>query len=177
MLTLLRLGWLNLKRDRVAQALTFLLPIVFFSIFASVFGGRGDDSTPRVAVAVADEDGSEFSGRIIAALKKEHALRVRVDPAGAQPLDRPAAERLVRNGDVPVAIVIPKGMGESFGQMGFAASGPSMQLLADPSDPVAPQMVQGLLAEGHDDRRARSRHAGRHETVREARRRVDPGAA
>ena len=48
MLTLLRIGWMNLKRDRVAQALTFLLPIVFFSIFASVFGGQGGDSTPRI---------------------------------------------------------------------------------------------------------------------------------
>ena len=40
--TLLRIGWTNLRRDRVAQALTFLLPIVFFSIFATVFGGQGD---------------------------------------------------------------------------------------------------------------------------------------
>ena len=58
MLTLLRIGWKNLKRDRVAQTLTFVLPIVFFSIFASVFGGRGGDSTPRVSVAVVDEDQS-----------------------------------------------------------------------------------------------------------------------
>ena len=43
--TLLRIGWTNLRRDRVAQALTFLLPIVFFSIFATVFGGQGDAST------------------------------------------------------------------------------------------------------------------------------------
>jgi hypothetical protein len=51
----------------------------------------------------------------------------------------------VRNGDVPVAIVIPKGIGESFGQLGFSSSGPAIQMLADPSDPIAPQMVQGLL--------------------------------
>ena len=38
--TLLRISWTNLKRDRVAQALTFLLPILFFSIFASVFGNQ-----------------------------------------------------------------------------------------------------------------------------------------
>ena len=38
MRTLLRVGWTNLSRDRVAQALTFLLPIIFFSIFAMVFG-------------------------------------------------------------------------------------------------------------------------------------------
>ena len=145
MLTLLRIGWMNLKRDRVAQALTFLLPILFFSIFASVFGGRGGDSTPRVSVAVADEDRSEFSGRVIAALQKEKALRLRVDGDNGSVLDRAAAEGLVRNGDVPVAIVIPKGIGESFGQLGFSSSGPPIQMLADPSDPIAPQMVQGLL--------------------------------
>jgi ABC-2 type transport system permease protein len=145
MLTLLRIGWMNLKRDRVAQALTFLLPILFFSIFASVFGARGGDSTPRVSVAVADEDRSEFSGRVIAALQKEKALRLRVDGDNGSVLDRGAAEGLVRNGDVPVAIVIPKGIGESFGQLGFSSAGPAIQMLADPSDPIAPQMVQGLL--------------------------------
>ena len=73
MLTLLRIAWLNLRRDRVAQALTFLLPIIFFSIFATVFGGRGGDGnrTPRVQVAVVDEDRSEFSGRIVDALRKD----------------------------------------------------------------------------------------------------------
>ena len=45
MLTVLRIAWLNMKRDRVAQALTFLLPIVFFSIFATVFGGRGGSTS------------------------------------------------------------------------------------------------------------------------------------
>ena len=145
MLTLLRIGWTNLKRDRVAQALTFLLPIVFFSIFASVFGGRGGDTTPRVSVALADEDRSEFSQRVIAALQKEQALRVRVDGDNGGAIDRAAAERLVRNGDVPVAIVIPKGGGESFGQFGFSSSAAAIQMLADPSDPIAPQMVQGLL--------------------------------
>jgi ABC-2 type transport system permease protein len=145
MLTLLRIGWMNLKRDRVAQALTFLLPIVFFSIFASVFGGRGGETTPRVSVALADEDRSEFSQRVIAALQREKALRVRVDGDSGTAIDRAAAERLVRNGDVPVAIVIPKGVGESFGQFGFSSSAAAIQMLADPSDPIAPQMVQGLL--------------------------------
>ena len=145
MLTLLRIGWKNLKRDRVAQTLTFVLPIVFFSIFASVFGGRAGDSTPRVSVAVVDEDQSELSRRVVEALGKESALRVRAAAPNAQALDRPGAERLVRNGDVPVAVVIPKGVGAGFEERGFGGSDISMVLLADPSDPVAPQMVQGLL--------------------------------
>ena len=57
-LTILKLGWLNLRRDRVALALTFALPIVFFSIFASVFGGQGS-GTSRIRIAVVDEDHSE----------------------------------------------------------------------------------------------------------------------
>jgi ABC-2 type transport system permease protein len=145
--TLLRIGWTNLTRDRVAQAMTFLLPIVFFSIFATVFGGQGDSRTTRIRVAVVDEDRSELSQRMLESLRKETAMRIRTtsegDDGGAA-LDRPAAERLVRNGDVPVAVVIPKGLGEAFGQSGFGG-GPAIALLADPSDPVAPNMVAGLL--------------------------------
>ena len=36
MRTILTVGWLNLRRDYVALGLTFVLPIVFFSIFAQV---------------------------------------------------------------------------------------------------------------------------------------------
>jgi len=143
--TLLRVAWTNLSRDRVAQALTFLLPIIFFSIFATVFGRQGDPQTTRIRAAVVDEDQSDFSRRIIAALQKEAGLRVRTsaDESAGPALDRAAAERLVRSGDVPVAIVIPNGLGASFGQGG--ASAPAISLLADPSDPVAPNMVGGLL--------------------------------
>ncbi len=144
--TLLRVAWTNLSRDRVAQALTFLLPIIFFSIFALVFGRQGDVQTARIRVAVADEDHSELSSRMIAALGAEKGLRVRTSAEeGKGPaLDRAAAERLVRNGDVPVAVVIPKGLGAALEQSGFGAA-PTIVLLADPSDPVAPNMVGGLL--------------------------------
>ena len=147
MRTLLRIGWLNLKRDRVAQALTFLLPIIFFSIFATVFGGQGNDTTSRIRVAVVDEDQTDVSRRIVEALKAEKALRVRLaqgDEGQGPALDRAGAERTVRNGDAPVAVVIPSGFGAAFIENGFGG-GATLQLLADVSDPIAPQMVQGLL--------------------------------
>lgn len=146
--TLLRIGWINLRRDRVAQALTFLLPMVFFSIFATVFGGQADVSTARIRIAVVDEDHSEVSARLIEGLKNEKSLRARTtadDSATGATLDRAAAERLVRGGDVPVAVVIPQGMGEAFSKNGFAGGGPAIQLLSDVSDRIAPQMVLGLL--------------------------------
>ena len=145
MRTLMSVGWTNLRRDRVAQALTFLLPIVFFSIFATVFGGRGDNPTPRVDVAVVDEDGSELSRRVAGALGKEAGLRLRTPAQNAAPLDRASAMRLVQTGTVPVAVIIPAGFGASFGEFGIGSTGPAIELLSDPSDPIAPQMVQGLL--------------------------------
>ena len=141
--TLLRAGWLNLRRDRVAQALTFLLPIVFFSIFASVFGGQSS-GTSRIRVAVIDEDHSELSARIIAGLEKESGLRVRRTTEDGAALTAATAEALVKDGDVPVAIVIPAGIGDSFGAVGFG-SPVKIRLLADVSDRIAPEMVLGLL--------------------------------
>jgi ABC-type multidrug transport system permease subunit len=146
--TLLRIGYLNLRRDRVALSLKFLLPVVFFSIFASVFGGQGDAQTARINVAVVDQDHSEFSRRLIAGMEREKGLRVRTtaeaNGSGAT-LDRGTAEQAVKGGDVPVAVVIPEGLGASFAQNGFAGGGAAIQLLSDVSDPIAPQMVLGLL--------------------------------
>ena len=146
--TLLSIGWTNLKRDRVAQALTFLLPIVFFSIFALVFGGQSSDQTPRVRMAVVDEDESDFSRRIVEGLRKEAGLRVRTTTTGeadAPVLDRASAEQIVKDGDVPVAVIIPRGFGEAFVERGFAANGPKVRVLADPSDPIASNVAQGLM--------------------------------
>lgn len=142
--TLLRSGWLTLKRDRVALALIFALPIIFFSIFASVFG-RGGAQTAKIRVAVVDEDQSELSGRILKGLASEPSLRVRTAAESGQPLDRGGAEALVRDGTLPVAVIIPQGTGEAFSTTGFGPSPTKVRLLADVSDPVAPQMVLGLL--------------------------------
>jgi ABC-2 type transport system permease protein len=147
--TLLRIGWTNFRRDRVALSLTFVLPIVFFSIFAGVFGNQRSPATRRIEVAIVDEDGSDYSKAVVAALRSEGALRTRTTPEedGRGPtLNRTAAEKLIRNGDLPVAVVLPKGFGESRKFWSeTTGAGPRVQLLADVSDPIAPQVVQGLL--------------------------------
>jgi ABC-2 type transport system permease protein len=148
MRTLMWVGWTNLRRDRVAQMLTFLLPIVFFSIFASVFGGQGDATTARIRIAVVDEDQSDVSARLVEGLRHEQSLRTQTtaDASGeGTALTRSRAEQLVRAGDVPVAVVFPTGLGAAFSANGFAGGGPPVQLLSDVSDRIAPQVVLGLL--------------------------------
>ncbi|MDQ6802343.1 MAG: ABC transporter permease [Acidobacteriota bacterium] len=137
--SVVRTGWMNLRRDRAAWMLSFVVPIVFFSIFASIFGAQRR-STPRVSVVVVDEDHSQRSKRLVDALRAETALKI-IDNTDAR-----AAEATVKKGDAPVALLIPKGFGAtqiSFGPGGSNA--PAFRLLRDPSDMIAEQVLSGLL--------------------------------
>jgi ABC-2 type transport system permease protein len=142
--TLLRVFWIRLRRDRVGWLLTFFVPVAFFSVFAVIFSGQtGRSSTPAVRVAVVDEDGSDFSRKLAATLTKDQGLRVTAQRESGAPLTRADAEALVRDGKVSAAIILPKGLGESFPN--FAGDRPTVELLADTSDPVAAQMLSGML--------------------------------
>jgi ABC-2 type transport system permease protein len=147
--TLLRIAWTNFRRDRVALSLTFVLPVIFFSIFAGIFGNQRGSATRRVRVAFLDEDRTAYSQALVAALQSEGALRVQTtagENGKDEILDRVTAEDLVRKGELPVAVILPKGLGDSKKFWSDAASkGPKVQLLADVSDPIAPQVVRGLL--------------------------------
>jgi ABC-2 type transport system permease protein len=139
----------RLKRDRAGFTLAFIVPIVFFSVFALIFGGpRGE--TRRIPLAVVDEDGSDNAKRFVEALKGEKGLRVEtgVIPEGGSsevPYNRASAEEAVKGGRLPLALVIPAGFGESPIHFGPSAGAPRLLLLADSADPVAPQILTGLL--------------------------------
>ena len=174
MRTLLRIGWTNLKRDRVAQALTFLLPIIFFSIFAIGLRRPGRvGRPPRIRVAVVDEDRL----RVQPADDRRRCAKEPACASGptttAKPARAvwiaPAAERLVqerrRAGRGRASRAVSAQRSPS---TGFGGGAVDLQLLADPSDPIAPNMVAGPAAEGRDDGGARSDDAGRHAAVRDA---------
>jgi ABC-2 type transport system permease protein len=146
----LRTGFMSLRRDRGAWVLSFVLPIAFFSIFAIIFGQQRREGMPRVKVAVVDEDGGEVSSRLLAALLAEASLEVRTAPVStgdkpAHPYDRETAEAAVHAGDVPVALIIPRGFSAAPLSFGEGAHSARLLLLNDSSDPVAPQVVAGLL--------------------------------
>jgi ABC-2 type transport system permease protein len=144
-------GFRALRRDRGAIILSFILPIAFFSIFGMIFGGMGGNSTPRVSVLVVDEDRSEPSGRLVQALLQEPSLDASTHPKAKKgdpdPPDYTAAsaETAVRQGHAPAAIVIPKGFGAHPIAFGPGNDRTPIRLLHDSSDPVAAQMVGGIL--------------------------------
>jgi ABC-2 type transport system permease protein len=138
---------MNLRRDRAAMMLSFIVPIVFFSIFATVFGSRGDSGTSKIKLAVADEDHSERSKELIDGLKSETALTIVEAPKDGAKFTAAGAEEYVRAGNIAVALVVPKGFGESKISFysGAKDKSPAFRLFADTSDPIAPRVVSGLL--------------------------------
>ena len=147
---IIRTAMASLRRDRGALALSFLLPIVFFSIFATIFGGRRD-TTPKITVLLVDEDHSTASQRLVQGLEREGSLVVKVRPDPAKGIGPPeytaaTAETAVKEGVAPIAVVIPRGFGENAIAFGPSdADRPAIQLLEDSSDMVAAPMVNGLL--------------------------------
>lgn len=138
-----------LRRDRAALALSFVLPVVFFSIFAAVFGGQRD-STPKVSLIVVDEDQSPASQQLVKALQHETSLVISTRPESKKSQLLPeytaaTAEAAVKAGDAPVALIIPNGFGQNPISFGPDGGGPAIQLLNDESDTIAPQIVMGLL--------------------------------
>ena len=74
---LIRNAWKQLSRDRAAQVLSFVVPLVFFSIFAMIFGsGSRVTGTSRVELVVVDESNTERSRALIQALEADSGLRV-----------------------------------------------------------------------------------------------------
>ncbi len=146
---LVRTSWRNLARDRAAQVMAFVVPIAFFSIFAVIFGGSGmSGGMGRLDVAVVDESHTPTSAALLRALESDSSLHViAAAPIGKDTarvvLDRARAEAMVRGGDVPAAIVLPAGVDTSVAR--FDGRGARVEILSDPSNPVAPKMAMGLL--------------------------------
>ncbi|MBV9145189.1 MAG: ABC transporter permease [Acidobacteria bacterium] len=130
------------------MALSFILPIAFFTIFAVIFGGR-HDTTPRITVLIADEDHSHASQQLIRGLAQE-SLVVKTRPDPKRGVEQPeytatSAEAAVRAGDAPVALVIPAGFGNNPISFAPGAQRTEITMLKDSSDMVAPQVTAGLL--------------------------------
>ena len=135
--TILQVSFRRLKNNRSELLLTFLVPILFFSIFALIFGSRGTSgaSIPRIKVALADRADSVISRRAIELLREQNSLRITdahsalmhadsVQKDLAQLIDPDVAQELVRRGSISAAVIFsePASQG-AFPEIGFLRSG------------------------------------------------------
>jgi ABC-2 type transport system permease protein len=151
--TVVETSFRSLRRDRGAFVMSFILPIGFFTIFGFVFGSMRGSSTPRVSVLVVDEDQTAASRSLVRGLLREPSLDAMTHPKATKENPAPGdytaatAEAAVRSGDAPAALIIPGGFGAhpiSFGPASGAQQA-KFQILHDSADPVAAQVVAGML--------------------------------
>ena len=146
--TVVRVGLLRMWHGRTEILLTFVVPIAFFTIFAFIFDEQiGLGKSPRVNLALVDEDDTELSREFVSALAEWETLRIYAPAGHAEGLfvftSTEPAKKLVLAGTLPLAVVIPGGWTASLTNPGKGAV--SLLLLADSSDPVATQVVTALL--------------------------------
>lgn len=118
-------------RDKVGMALGFLLPVALVAVFGFIMGHTGGGGgMPRVELAVVDLERSAESARLVAALGAVESLDVSLPEAGESWSRDDALDR-VRDGDEPMALVIPQGY----------ATGAEPELIFDPGRQIEQQLV------------------------------------
>ncbi len=132
-----RAMFLSFVRDRGALAMSFLLPVAFFLVFAAIFANASGQNL-RLKVALADEVRSDGSSRLMGAVAADPSvLRIGGDLASGQVRD------LVRRGTADVGLVMRRGAAP-LGEMGGAGKAPLL-LILDPTRAVAADMTVGLV--------------------------------
>jgi ABC-2 type transport system permease protein len=114
----------HITRDRMTFSLTLLSPLLILVVFGYSFLVEVKD----VPTAVVDQDQSALSKGYLDSLFEGDTLAT-----GQSKADATAAERVIRDGAVKVALVIPKGFGETLS----AGAGFPITVMVDGSEPHA----------------------------------------
>lgn len=132
--TVLRISWLNLRRDRPALVLTFVMPVILFSIFAAVFGSMDEGRLDPVATLLIHDEADPVSSALAAALHRQEALRIVPGVGNGTSAE---ATKLIRNRVVRAAVVIPA--------LRALEEPAPIRILADTSNPMTVGVVRGSL--------------------------------
>ncbi|MCC6510199.1 MAG: ABC transporter permease [Pirellulaceae bacterium] len=148
--TVMLISCRRLWHNKPELLLTFVVPLIFFSIFAWIFGSKNSRVDARqLKVVVCDEVGNDWSQAVIAQLRQSDRLVLQsATRQGARVnLNRNDAEKFVRRGHVSAAIVLTRSDSQS-----VAASTASVNdsvyrihILNDSFDQLASQIVPPLV--------------------------------
>ncbi|TLM77157.1 MAG: ABC transporter permease, partial [Actinobacteria bacterium] len=110
----------ELTRDRTEFVSVIVLPLLLTWVFGTAFGSSGVERP--LEIPVADKDGSAYSQALVARIADAPAFDVK-------PMTDAEARALVREGDAPVAVIVPAGFGAALEQ----SATPSVEVVSDPS--------------------------------------------
>jgi ABC-2 type transport system permease protein len=122
--------------------MTFVLPALFFLVFAAIFAGATGEQL-RLKVAIADQVRDGISTRLLAALERDPAL-LRV---GGVDLEAADVRRLVRKGTADVGLIV-RSDAEPLDSLGGFGRAPLL-IVADPVRGVTVPMLKGQVQKAY----------------------------
>jgi ABC-2 type transport system permease protein len=141
LIALVRKDLILYLNDKRALMLHLLMPVVLAAFFGSLFGGGSEAKTSKIEVGLVLLDQSASGKKIADGLKADDSLKI-IELSDAD------AQAQVREGKLPVAVVIPQGFGDSAGDALFGSKDkPQIPLYYDPSQSTMLAMVKGLLTQ------------------------------
>ncbi|MEO0530425.1 MAG: ABC transporter permease, partial [Planctomycetota bacterium] len=137
-------GLRRLWHGKLELLLVFVVPVVFFTIFAMIFtGGVGSGRTTKIKTAIENVDAGDTAADLVDRLVAAEV--VRVVPSGtdsaADPYDR--ARDAILRGTAAVSLIVPEGWTASLDTDRPAR----LFVLYDASDQVAPKLMTALVQE------------------------------
>ncbi len=143
--TVFHIAVLRLWNNKQELLLALVVPILFFSIFALIFGRGVGSGTPAIRVAIVDDDMSALTGRIIRLLKEQVTLQIGVRILRTNerwPLEV-LTKKVLRDTDTDVVICLPAGMEQSLQRQTEI----EVHLCSEGTNPVGRQIVSTMLAQ------------------------------
>lgn len=139
------IGLRRLGHAKLELLLVFVVPVVFFTIFAMIFtGGVGSGKTTKIKTAIENLDPGEAAADFVERFSAGETVRL-VDPpasdADIDPFDR--ARDAILRGRAAVSLVVPEGWSESLDTQ----QPDKLFLLYDASDQIAPKFMEALVQE------------------------------
>ena len=142
--TIFKIALLRLWNNKQELLLELIVPILFFSIFALIFG-RGIGGASAVNVTIVDDDMSPLTQEVSRLLQDQAAIEVedRILYTNDQwPLEK-LTRSVVRDTQADVVIYLPADLDRAI-QTGTQAE---VQILSEGSNPVSRQIVSAVLTQ------------------------------
>lgn len=139
---ILALAWKDVRlmiRDRMGFFFILVFPVVYALFFGMIFRGMmGGGGSSKIDLAIADLDGSEASGRLVAALEEHESLAVNKAASADE------GRSMVRLRRADACLIVPKGFGEDMARP-FWGEPTALELATDPSRGAEAGMLQGVV--------------------------------
>ena len=142
-LSLIKKEYILFWNDKVAVALTFLIPAALILLFGSIFGGASSGSASGIKLAFLNNSDSKIGRKIESTLDTTKTFSLvktfTNDEGNEVKFDTTSIKEFVKTGGASSALVIPK---DAYTDTSF---GLKLKYYFDPKNEMESQITQGLL--------------------------------